>query len=176
MAYEASNGSSVPHADGYDDLLDKLKTFLTTNSSLVSDNEQWTVHNDRVVGTTREVYLSGPGLSNSESIHVNIQRMAPDLTTNAHNWQVRGATSYDSSQTYEAQPNISRDQYFPLSAAGVPIQYWFFANGRRFIIVAKVSTTYLSCYCGFYLPYALPSEFPYPKKMILSKYLLCPTW
>jgi len=42
------------------------------------------------------------------------------------------------------------------------IQYWLAANGRRFIVVAKVSGVYEALYLGFALPYGLPTQFPYP--------------
>jgi len=42
------------------------------------------------------------------------------------------------------------------------IQYWLVANGRRFIVVAKVSSVYEASYLGFALPYGLPTQFPYP--------------
>jgi len=40
--------------------------------------------------------------------------------------------------------------------------YWFFANGRRVWIVAKVSTQYESGGAGFILPPCAPSHYPYP--------------
>ncbi|MFD2664619.1 hypothetical protein [Halomonas halophila] len=40
--------------------------------------------------------------------------------------------------------------------------YWFVANGRRFVVVVKISTTFVACYQGFLLPYATPQEWPYP--------------
>jgi len=40
--------------------------------------------------------------------------------------------------------------------------YWFIANGRRFIVVAKVSTFYVAAYCGLIMPYSTPNQYPYP--------------
>ncbi|PHR58711.1 MAG: hypothetical protein COA47_09910 [Robiginitomaculum sp.] len=42
------------------------------------------------------------------------------------------------------------------------MNYWFVANGRRFIVVADVNGTWATMYAGFMLPYATPSEMPYP--------------
>ena len=39
--------------------------------------------------------------------------------------------------------------------------YWFIANGRRFIVIVRVSSVYQSAYAGFILPYHLPNTF-YP--------------
>jgi hypothetical protein len=42
------------------------------------------------------------------------------------------------------------------------IDYRFVANNRRFIVIAKISTVFTSMYGGFILPYATPSEYPFP--------------
>ena len=161
MATEFSNGTTIPHADGWDDLLDKFETFITTDSTLVADSEEWIVNADTTVSDERFMYLEGPGLSATDEIHVNIRRYS-ELSTGAYNWEIVAATGYDSGLSFDNQPGISSKQYFCLANTGTTIQYWFHANGRRFMIVAKVATTYLSCYCGFYLPYATPTELPYP--------------
>ncbi len=161
MATQFSNGTTFPHADGWDDLLDILKTFLTTDSTLVGDNEEWTVNSDSTVSDERFLYLQGPGLAETDEINVNIRKYV-EPTTSAYNWEIRGSTGYDAGLDYDAQPGVGFAQYFCLANTGTTIQYWFFANGRRFMIVAKISAVYVSCYCGFYLPYGLPSEIPYP--------------
>jgi hypothetical protein len=46
--------------------------------------------------------------------------------------------------------------------------YWFYGNSRRFIVVAKTGTNYMSMYGGFLLPNALPSEYPQPNCIIAS--------
>lgn len=40
--------------------------------------------------------------------------------------------------------------------------YWFIANGRRFIVIVRVSTTYQVGYGGLILPYAPPNIWSYP--------------
>ena len=147
-------------ATNYDDLLDDLKTFLTTNASLVAANQQWTVNADTEVSGVREVYFQGPGLSGNDQIHVNIKRYLFSAT-GAYNWGIRGATGYDSGSDYDNQPGTATNPaYFCL--ANIAIDYWFFANGRRFIVIAKIGTVFTSMYAGFYLPYGLPSEIPFP--------------
>lgn len=144
----------------YDDLLDDLKTFLTTNASLVAASQQWTVNADSEVSGVRDIYFQGPGLSGTDQIHVNIRRYLFSAT-GAYNWAVRGATGYDSGSDFDNQPGTSTNPvYFCL--ANIAIDYWFFANGRRFIVIAKIGTVFTSMYGGFYLPYGLPSEIPFP--------------
>jgi hypothetical protein len=166
---------------GHLDLLTALKTFLTTNADLVSAGEEWTVEKDETISsytmtspnvgsptggwgsTWRDLYLTGPGLAGSDAIHVNIRTYeAP--TQGIYNWMIQGATDYDGGVPWHRQPNNSwysnNFRYLPLSNS--TIDYWFVANGRRFIVVAKISGDFYASYCGFILPYALPSEYPYP--------------
>ena len=53
------------------------------------------------------------------------------------------------------------DIVLPLLRVG-SIPYWFIANGRRVVVVAKVSTNYELAYMGLINSYASPSQFPYP--------------
>ena len=39
---------------------------------------------------------------------------------------------------------------------------WFVANGRRFIVVVKISTVFETLYGGLMLPYSLPEQYSYP--------------
>ncbi len=162
MAWETGS------ATDYDDLLDKLKTFLTTNSVLVAASQNWTVMKDEILVSDRYVYLRGPGLASNDQIHVNIRRFFSTVG-GAYNWEYRGATSYNGGVVYENQPGGS-DYCFQCLSNGT-ITYWFFANGRRFIVVAKIGTVFTSAYAGLILPYALPSEYPYPLFIGATSYL-----
>lgn len=42
------------------------------------------------------------------------------------------------------------------------LPYLFVANGRRFVIAVKVNTIYVGFYGGLILPFATPSQWPYP--------------
>lgn len=154
MAYEI--GTATDHAD----LLTKLRTFLTSNTDLVNAGEAWTeVAHNPVDAANEETYLRGPGLSGTDEIFVNIRRYE-DVSEDWYNWEIRGATNYDSGSSYFNQPGLSPQTHFTLIDTSIP--YWFIANGRRFIVVAKVSTVYVAMHAGFLLPYATPSEYPYP--------------
>jgi hypothetical protein len=63
-------------AAGHDDLMDDLKTFLTTNAALVAAGQNWVAEKDEtftprtifnvahsgLTGNMRALYLNGPGL------------------------------------------------------------------------------------------------------------------
>jgi len=165
--------NTVADATSNFDALDKLKDFLTGvtagNPVALPVIERWTVLKDDVitaptpsVSGNRELYLRGPGLSGTDAIFVNIKAL-DSISSNVFQWKISMATGFDGGQTFDNQPGatpfaswLTLDR-FP---AGMP--FWFIASGRRFICIFKVVTTYVACYAGWYLPYATPTEFPYP--------------
>lgn len=109
-----------------------------------------------------ETVLRGPGLSSSDQIFIGLDTLSSG-SADAYNLRIQGAVGYSAAQSSATQPGYDVSS----SSKGMflwnqPMKYWFIASGRRFIVIAKVSTTYQSLYGGFILPYGLPSEFPYP--------------
>ena len=168
MSYQRSvtNGGSVADATDSFDMMDKLIDFIdgtTAGTPVLPVGERWTVHKDDTTSVPGErfVYLSGPGLSASDSIHVNV-RIYSDVGNNLHNWEIRGATGFSAGLDFLNQPGAStRASYLTLSNAAMP--FWFIASGRRIILAAQTagSVSY-ACYLGWFLPYATPAQFPYP--------------
>ena len=106
-----------------------------------------------------ELIVKGTGLSASDEIYVGMQRYASS-TSDWFNWMVQGQIGYVSGNTFGAQPGASPAKGLPLWDQSIP--YWFVASGRRFIVVAKISTVYEVMYAGLALPYATPAQYPYP--------------
>lgn len=153
-------------ATSYLDLLSKLRTFLTTDATLVAAGQNWTElatnSTPYVTGSDTvdfETYLRAPGLSGSEAIYINI-RAYHNTPSDYYNWEMRGASGYVSSSGFIAQPNTSLGTFAYMWNSSIP--YWFIANGQRVIVVAKVSTVYESMYLGKILPYGTPAQYPYP--------------
>jgi hypothetical protein len=166
---------------GHLNLLDALKTFLTTDADLVAASEEWTALKDETIAsytmttptvntpsggfgaTFRDLYLQGPGLAGTDEVHVNIRTYeAP--TQGISNWMVQGATGYDGGVPWHRQPNNSwySNNFLYLTLTNSTIEYWIVANGRRFILICKISGDFYLMHGGLILPYALPSEYPYP--------------
>lgn len=150
MAYETGTASN------HSDLLAKLKTFLTTNSALVAAGQQW--QSLRYTAGS-ELLLKGTGLSGADQIFVNIKDYV-DTNDDIYNWVVQGAGGYISTNAVDDQP--AQSPKVGLSLWNDPMTYWFVANGRRFIVVAKVSTYYVAGYFGLALPFGSPLQYPYP--------------
>jgi hypothetical protein len=175
-----ASGSITPTGgdEGHDLLLTALKTFLTTDSTLVAANESWVVEKEETIATYsmsgvsgtqtytgqfRDLYLRGPGLSQTDNIYVNLRKYQ-NSPTSLYNWAISGATTYDGVEDWENQPNNSlvsgHFSYFALTNA--QIDYTFVASGRRFIVIVTIGGDTYMMSAGYILPYAIPSEYPYP--------------
>ncbi len=167
LQLSTTNGGAIADATDSFDMMSKLIAFLTGVSAgetgkLLPVIERWTVNKDDTVTVPgeRHVYLEGPGLAGTDAIYVNI-RIYTD-GGNLNNWEIRGSTGFSTGLPFANQPGGSSvDSHLTLSNSSMP--FWFVASGRRFIIVAQTAgSVAYACYCGWYLPYATPSEFPYP--------------
>lgn len=144
-------------ATSYLDLLNKLKTFITTNVDLVAAGQEWVTLRDD--GT--DMIFKGPGLSSTEEIFVGFKPYAKP-STDTYSIELAAFTGYTVGNQYDDQPGRinSKDAYLPGWTSTTP--YWFIANGQRIIIISKVSTTYQSMYIGKFFPYGTPNQYPYP--------------
>jgi hypothetical protein len=107
------------------------------------------------------VVLSGPGLSANDEVLVGL-RLFEDALNNRYSINLAGCTGViGSSNTYNGHVNSTPDPK-RIFLINQPMQYWFVANGRRFMAVVKVSTVFESAYAGFMLPYSLPNLYTYP--------------
>ncbi len=152
MAFETDTATDA------EDLMSRFRTFITSNVDLAAEvpSQVWVEEKfTSTPGVESELYLRGPGLGAADQIHVNIN-LFNDTTagSDAWSWRIKGATSFNTGLTFDNQPGTSAtDKVMPTFDASMP--YWFFANGRRFIIIAQVTTSvYVDCYCGFLLPFA----------------------
>lgn len=147
-------------ATDYADLFTRLRTFLTTNAELVAAGQNWTELAHKTDGTyLEESYLRGPGLSGTDEIYVQVGRQE-SLPGDWFNWVLAGGINYEPLNSWGNQAGKSSNVVLTLWNSAIP--YWFIANGRRFIVVAKVSTVYVAAYAGLILPYATSTEYPYP--------------
>lgn len=151
----------MPHEIGFVDnsggtlahykMLAKIKDFASANG--------WTVLRYDDVPANRELILKGTGLSGTEEIFVGF-RTYQDSNADYYNLVAAGFTGYVAGNTFDTQPGAL--------LSGVPahnnrIDYWLTLNGQRIALAMKVGTpVYESAYVGKFLPYARPSQYPYP--------------
>lgn len=142
-------------ADDHIDLFSRLRTFLTTG---IGTGENWTELEYNAVAP-RTMLFQAPGLAGLDEIHVGFGE-AENVGADAYairGWMFR---AYNDALGPEGQPGHSGTFFHPVWNSSIP--YWFIANGRRLIIVTKISTVYTASYFGMFLPYGAPGEYPQP--------------
>lgn len=156
MAYET--GTATDHAD----LFDKLKSFLTTNTDLVADSQEWDNPWSAPPGApnTTDVVMRGPGLAGDDAVLVGLSLVA-DVANDSYVLYSCGMTGILGAGVGIAD-HVNRSPLVGMYLDPNPMTYWFVGNGRRFVVVTKISTVYQAMYGGLYLPYALPTVYPYP--------------
>lgn len=135
-------------------------TVVTFVSTITSPWTQlaWTAGNVDTGGMS--LYLRGPGAAADKQVFINIRSDYSD-SGNVYNWAITGAINYTSGLAWGQQTGEAYDTFLCLWKGG-QIPYWFYANERRFIVVAKINTLYVSLYAGFFLPWATPTQYPFP--------------
>ena len=107
-----------------------------------------------------ETVVRGPGLAGTDQIFVSLYTLS-NTSADIFNIAIDGAVAYLPNNSVKSQPGASNTMSGMLGWNS-SIKYWFIANGRRFIVISKVSTVYECLHGGFLLPYGLPTEIPYP--------------
>jgi hypothetical protein len=159
MSYE------IGTANGYVDLLDKLKIFVTSEIKMGSEKWAVQIYNQNYDGQgNAELILKGPGTAGDDEIFVGL-RTYHNATEGFYNWCCNGYTGYDADLTFFTQPgSIHSDITLcpQLLLSNSTMKYWFVANGRRICGCVRISTIYVPFYFGFVLPYGTPNTLPYP--------------
>jgi len=166
MAFEHAIADNLP------DLMDRLITFLTAHPDLVSTGQAWQKLHDITIPThgdifeSRGVAFKAPGLGGSDEIYIGMNTWG-NTAADWYNLRLYGGTAFDPIFITQTNGSLLTGFASPSPAAQIllwnaPMPYWFFANGRRVWIVAKVSTQYESGGAGFILPPCPPSYYPYP--------------
>lgn len=148
-------------ASGHNDLIHKLHDFLITAG--------WTelaysgVPSPLADSSVLSFVLRAPGGSSGNEFFLYMNSAA-DVGNGYYGLRINAAIDYDSTLLIGGQKMISPDTYLNLWQNSM--DYWFYANGRRVVIVAKVNTSYVSAYLGCFLPFALPSQYTKPFTII----------
>lgn len=108
-----------------------------------------------------ELFIHGPGTSGVDEIYTWIDTVS-SIGSDYYNWRLAGMTGYADGVDISLQPGVTQGRLPRMLMFKNPIPYWFFGNGRRYVVIAKISSVYEMCYMGFCLPYGLPTQFTYP--------------
>lgn len=146
-------------ASDYIDLIDKIATFLSTNSDLLATGQDWEIlRYDGAVEET-ELYLRGKGLAGTDNIFVGL-RAYENAAQDWFNIAFRPFLGFLDSASWSTQPGAGPER--GSTAWNQEIPYWIAANGRRFIVAYRVSTVDQIIHCGLLTPFATPLQYPLP--------------
>ncbi|MDR0674099.1 MAG: hypothetical protein LBF93_10725 [Zoogloeaceae bacterium] len=107
----------------------------------------------------RELILRGAGYTGTEEIFIGMKTYE-SVEADYYNLAVATFTGYVAGNSFETQPGAM--------VMGVPchnqrVDFWLSVNPQRIACAMKVGTpVYESFYLGKMLPYARPSQYPYP--------------
>jgi hypothetical protein len=183
MAFETGTASD------YRDLLQKLKLFLTNQSSpesglnyeLLEERSQNTSPQTEIAANDADaleetasehnqshdqmIFRGTGGTSPETSWYFAIQTSGFS-TSGYYNWQIRGLTGFTQNSPITDyvglvnQPGLSPPAFVPLQ--NTTMTYWFQATDRRVIGVIKTGTSYHSFYVGYINVYGNEADYPYP--------------
>lgn len=132
-------------------MLETIRDFASANG--------WTVLRYDTAPANRELILKGAGYTGEEEIFVGF-RTYQDVGADYYNLLAGAFTGYVAGNSFDTQPGAM--------TSGIPahnqrIDYWLTLNPQRIALAMKVGTpVYESAYVGKFLPYATPSQYPYP--------------
>lgn len=110
-------------------------------------------------GPQDELIMQGEGLAGDKEIFIGF-RTYESATADYYNITAAGFTGYVPSNIFTAQPGFYESG---IPAHNQRVDYWMQVNAQRINLGLKVGTpVYESGGAGFFLPYATPSQYPYP--------------
>jgi hypothetical protein len=114
---------------------------------------------DGVDACFHEYAWMAPGNDGTSEIFVAVhgfERQDADY----HDWEIAGMDGWVPGARLYQQPGLQGNLYLPLWNAAIP--YWFIADGRRAVVIAKISNQYEIAAFGLLDPYYSPNQWPYP--------------
>lgn len=147
-------------ADGHIDLLEKVRKYLVDEVGWTQLDYTGSISpspDDDLDNVT--LALRAPGAITGQEFFINF-RTESRTTDGSYGWRMSAATDWDAGLPDNVQLMASPFVYF--NTWQNSINYWIYANDRRFVLVAKCNVSYISMYAGLMLPYALPSEYLKP--------------
>lgn len=150
MAYQTGYVDNTGQSAHYN-MVSAIRTLALANG--------WTSLRYDTSTANHELILQGVGLSGTEQIFVGFKTYQ-DAGADYYNISCATFTGYVSDNTFETQPGVVINS---VPAHHLRIDYWLVVNAQRIMCAMKVGTpVYESFYVGKFLPYALPSQYPYP--------------
>ena len=135
------------------------KEMLLRIKALAEANGWTTLRYDTSNAASHELIMVGEDMDGTGEIYVGF-RTYENVSADYYNLSIAGFTGYTAANSFTAQPGIFESG---IPAHNQRVDYWLQINPRRINLVMKVGTpVYVSGGVGLFLPYCLPSQYPYP--------------
>lgn len=109
---------------------------------------------------TSQYIWEAPGNDGTSAILVGVRSFYRG-DVSYYDWELFAFDGFDAAQAMPAQSNVQRNLYIALQNSSTP--YWFIADGRRAIVIAKIAgSQYEVAYLGHLEPYFTAGQLPYP--------------
>jgi hypothetical protein len=155
-------------AAGADDLYDILLNFVQLHGWHVMDSETAVLDSQT---TVKCVQLRGEDVSGLGNIYVHLIYRAQTLS-DIYAFELEGSAGWLPACDVKAFGQNPQNSYRDVGTGSSvtirvplhrnPIQYWISCNARRFMGAFRHNDRWGAMYCGFVLPYGMPSQWPYP--------------
>lgn len=145
--------------DGAADFVPGDQFTIAVTAGAMPGVQRWIDQRWVDAGGDIEWIFRAPGLAGADEIYGGM-RSYENVGLDYYNLAIIGATGFVSGNSFQTQPGASPERH--LMMWNQPITYWLVANGRRLVLVYKITTYYGSCYLGHFLPYGTPQQYPYP--------------
>jgi len=151
----------MPHKIGYvdnsDGTLAHYKMLETIHDFAAANG--WQVLRYDTASENRQLILKGSGYTGAEEIFVGF-RTYQNAAADYYNLLAGVFTGYVAANSFDTQPGVMLSG---VPAHNLRIEYWLTLNPQRITLAMKVGTpVYEHAYVGKMLPYARPSQYPYP--------------
>lgn len=169
-------------ADDWIDMLRLLTSFATGGVNAHTAGGKWIDGTSGVVGssdvwtqltngglqpslpgsgsaTDGELYLQGQGSSGTDQIIVGMQTYR-NVGNNVFGIKLQGYTAFNNTLAFATMPGVSPPCFTAL--ANVSFNCFFWVNGRRIMVAARIGTTDILFGFGYMLPFATANQYPYP--------------
>ena len=138
----------------------KYRLYITAgNSSTLALGALRMLRSDGVDAAFGQVIWEAPGNDGDSAILVGVhpfERQDADY----YDWEIAGFDAHLASSLWKEQAGYQGKLFLPLWDASIP--YWFICDGRRAIVIAKLSTQYELAYLGLLEPFFSTEQWPYP--------------
>ena len=135
------------------------KELLLRIKALAEANGWVTLRYDTSNAASHELILQGEGISGDKEIFIGF-RTYESVAADYYNLSAAGFTGYVPGNPWATQPGMLESG---IPAHNQRVDYWLQVNAQRINLALKVGTpVYTSGGAGLFLPYCLPSQYPYP--------------